>query len=115
MDRLFSPTWMSRISPPSLGKSPSPLTVTCHGCPFILDGRAATFSRGKMGTLGIGGSESHTTEYSSLVRYFMEAELFKAISDIRHLQWFTVVLLMAAVLLSMFAGFLASYAKKKGE
>jgi hypothetical protein len=68
-----------------------------------------------MGTLGIGGSESHTTEYSSLVRYFMEAELFKAISDIRHLQWFTVVLLMAAVLLSMFAGFLASYAKKKGE
>jgi hypothetical protein len=68
-----------------------------------------------MGIRGIGGSQSHASEYSSLVRYFMETELFKAILDIHKLQWFTVVLLMVAVMVSVTAASLASYAKRKGE
>jgi len=45
----------------------------------------------------------------------METELFKAILDIHKLQWFTVILLMVAVLVSVTAASLESYAKRKGE
>jgi hypothetical protein len=45
----------------------------------------------------------------------METELFKAILDIHRLQWFTMVLLVAAVLVSVIAASLVSYAKQKGE
>jgi hypothetical protein len=45
----------------------------------------------------------------------MEAELFKAISDIHKLQQLNVVLLILAALVSVTAAYLASYAKRKGE
>jgi hypothetical protein len=45
----------------------------------------------------------------------MEPEVFKTLSQLTNLQWINLLLLVLAVAASATSGFLASYAKKKGE